>query len=58
MSRSTNLLVALAGLHNHGSFYSQYPKAKPKVKTQADLDRLQKAAEKRLMKDLKRLASN
>jgi hypothetical protein len=55
MSRSTNLLIALAGLHNHGSFYGQHPKAKPKVVTQADLDRLQKAKEKRLMKEQKRL---
>jgi len=57
MSLDTNLLIALAGLHNHGSFYSQYPKAKPKVVTQTDLDRLQKAKAKRLMKEQKRLVS-
>ena len=61
MSQRTNLLLALAGVHNQGYFYGQYPeakpKAKPKVKTQADLYRLQKAKEKRLMKEQKRLAS-
>ena len=61
MSLDTHLLVALAGLHNHGSFCRQRPKAKPKakskVKTQADLDRLQKAKAKRLMKEQKRLVS-